>query len=120
MPKRKMIFFLFHSLQNNKILPIITKVKKYIFFSRASTANYAPIKYRFGSTTYEQHFQERKPFRTAFVIPYSRHRSNNPQPNMVNSYNYPDGVSLNCSTGSLPGQCMIIEPNSKYLKVILS
>lgn len=60
--------------------------------NRVSTANYAPIKYRFGSTTYQQHFQQRKPFTTAFVIPYSRHRNNNPQPNMVNSYNYPDGV----------------------------
>lgn len=59
---------------------------------RVSTANYAPIKYKFGSSTYQQHFQERKPFTTAFVIPYSRHRSNNPQPNMVNSYNFPDGV----------------------------
>ncbi|KAL9972107.1 hypothetical protein ACROYT_G018355 [Oculina patagonica] len=59
---------------------------------RVSTANYAPIKYKFGSSTYQQHFQERKPFPTAFVIPYSRHRCNNPQPNMVNSYNYPDGT----------------------------
>lgn len=66
------------------------------FFCRVSTANYAPIKYKFGSSTYQQHFQERKPFATAFVIPYSRHRSNNPQPNMVNSYNYPDGVRQHC------------------------
>ena len=65
----------------------------FFFFFRVSTANYAPIKYRFGSTTYQQHFQQRNPFTTAFVIPYSRHRNNNPQPNMVNSYNYPDGVS---------------------------
>lgn len=59
---------------------------------RTSTANYAPIKYKFGSSTYQQHFQERKPFSSAFVIPYSRHRRNNPQPELVNSYNYPDGI----------------------------
>ncbi|CAH3148969.1 unnamed protein product [Porites lobata] len=59
---------------------------------RVSTANYAPIKYKFGSSTYQQHFQQRQPFSTAFVIPYSRHRRNNPQPTMVNSYNYPDGI----------------------------
>ena len=66
-------------------------------FFRVSTANYAPIKYKFGSSTYQQHFQQRQPFSTAFVIPYSRHRRNNPQPTMVNSYNYPDGVSLSHS-----------------------
>ena len=66
-------------------------MKRVISFFRVSSANYAPINYRFGSTTYQRHFQQRKPFPTAFVIPYSRH--NNPQPNMVNSYNYPDGVS---------------------------
>jgi len=59
---------------------------------RASTANYAPIKYKFGSSTYQQHFQQRKPFATPFVIPYSRHRKNNPHPTMVNSYKYPDGT----------------------------
>lgn len=66
-------------------------MKRVISFFRVSSANYAPINYRFGSTTYQRHFQQRKPFPTAFVIPYSRH--NNPQPNMVNSYNCPDGVS---------------------------
>ena len=66
-------------------------MNRVISFFRVSSANYAPINYRFGSTTYQRHFQQRKPFPTAFVIPYSRH--NNPQPNMVNSYNYPDGVS---------------------------
>ncbi|XP_068718722.1 uncharacterized protein [Montipora capricornis] len=59
---------------------------------RTSTANYAPIKYKFGSSTYQQHFQQRQPFTSTFVIPYSRHRRNNPQPEMVNSYNYPDGI----------------------------
>lgn len=69
--------------------------------NRVSSANYAPINYRFGSTTYQRHFQQRKPFPTAFVIPYSRH--NNPQPNMVNSYNCPDGVKWiwNPSTGTI-------------------
>ena len=66
-------------------------MNRVISFFRVSSANYAPINYRFGSTTYQRHFQQRKPFPTAFVIPYSRH--NNPQPNMVNSYNCPDGVS---------------------------
>lgn len=65
---------------------------KSLYFRRTSTANYAPIKYKFGSSTYQQHFQERKPFSSAFVIPYSRHRRNNPQPELVNSYNYPDGI----------------------------
>ena len=66
-------------------------MNRVISFFRVSSANYAPINYRFGSTTYQRHFQQRKPFPTAFVIPYSRH--NNPQPNMVNSYNCPDEVS---------------------------
>ena len=81
-------------------------------FFRVSTANYAPIKYKFGSSTYQQHFQQRQPFSTAFVIPYSRHRRNNPQPTMVNSYNYPDGVSLSHSDCLLVfSPCKVIQDN---------
>lgn len=57
---------------------------------RAETANFAAIKYRFGTTTYQQHYQNMEPITGAFVVPYSRHRKNKPQPNMKNAYYYPD------------------------------
>lgn len=81
---------------------------------RASTANYAPIKYKFGSSTYQQHFQQRKPFTTGFVFPYSRHRRNNPQPAMVNSYNHPDGIKWIWHPSASAGENVTqAEPQSK-------
>ncbi|EDO44515.1 predicted protein [Nematostella vectensis] len=58
--------------------------------TRPESTNYAPIDYRFNDTTYKQHFQSQKPLTLPFVVPYSRHRKNNPHPQMRNTYNYPD------------------------------
>ncbi|XP_031553583.1 uncharacterized protein LOC116290641 [Actinia tenebrosa] len=57
---------------------------------RPESTNYATIDYNFTTTMYNQHFQKPKPMPLAFVVPYSRHRHNNPQPRMANNYNYPD------------------------------
>ncbi|KAK3696489.1 hypothetical protein QZH41_011801, partial [Actinostola sp. cb2023] len=59
--------------------------------TRPDSQNYAPVDYSFSKTMYNQHFQKPKPMTLAFVVPYSRHRKNNPQPaNMANNYKYPN------------------------------